>query len=101
VSQLTSKATTVVLNKCAGAITTFNDALGSLSAVSFTLTNSAIAATDVVVVSHKSGGTAGAYICGACSFGAGSCKITIFNVSGGSLSEALVLNFAVIKGVAA
>ena len=102
VTQLTSKATAVTLDKICGQITMHNASLTHQTPVSFTLTNSAIAADDVVVVSVKSGGTAGAYLVSAGAVAAGSCSITLFNCqTAGNLSEAVVLSFAVIKAVAA
>lgn len=102
VTQATSKSTGVTLNKICGEIVMNNASLGNKTAVAFTLTNSAIAATDVVAVSVKSGGTAGAYLVSAGAVAAGSCSITLYNAQGsGSLSEAVVLSFAVIKAVAA
>lgn len=98
VTQATSKATAFTLSKVAGKITTANDALAADTSVSSTWTNTAIAATDVVLVTHLSGGTVGAYAFNvAC--GAGSATLTITNRSTGSLSEALVLSFVVLKGV--
>ena len=73
-------------------------ALADAAEVSFTVTNTKIAATDVVVACHASAGTAGAYIVSANSIAAGSFKITVSNVSGGSLSEAIVINFVALKG---
>jgi hypothetical protein len=78
-----------------------NAALAAAAEVSFTLTNSTIGADDVVVVCIKSGATAGAYNAQVDAVAAGSCRIGVGNMSAGSLSEALVLNFVVIKGVAA
>ena len=101
VTQATSKSTGVTLNKVCGAITMNNAALGNNNSVSFTLTNSAIAATDVVAVSIKSGATAGGYLLLVDAVAAGSCQISLRNHSGGSLSEAVVISFAVIKAVAA
>lgn len=101
VAQLTSKATGVTLNKVAGAVTTFNDALAAGAEVSFVVTNSAVAATDVPVVAIKSGGTLGAYDVVVSAVAAGSFTITISNLTAGSLSEALVLSFVVIKAVVA
>ena len=102
VTQLTNKATAVTLNAICGQITMHNASLTHLNPVSFTLTNSAIAADDVVAVSVKSGGTAGAYLVSAGAVAAGSCSITLFNCqTAGNLSEAVVLSFAVIKAVAA
>ena len=48
--------------------------------------------------SGGSAGTAGAYIVSANSIASGSFKITVSNVSGGSLSEAIVINFVALKG---
>jgi hypothetical protein len=96
VTQLTDKSTGVTLNKSAGEITLNNAALANITNVSFTLTNSTISAKDVVVLSVSSGATAGAYNCWISSKTAGSCVITIRNLSGGSLSEAFVINFAII-----
>lgn len=98
VTQSTSKATAFTLSKVTGQITTAADALGADTSVSSTWTNTTIAATDIVAISHVSGGTVGAYAFNvAC--GAGSATLTITNRSTGSLSEALVLGFVVLKGV--
>jgi hypothetical protein len=96
VTQLTDKSTGVTLNKSAGQITLNGASLANITNVSFTLTNSTISAKDVVILSVSSGATAGAYNCWISSKTTGSCVITIRNLSGGSLSEAFVLNFAVI-----
>ena len=102
VTQLTSKSTGVTLNKITGQITMNNATLNRNSGVSFTMTNSFIAATDVVVVNIASGATLTAYIVGVTVLAAGSCSIHLHNMlSGTDLSEAVVLNFAVIKGAIA
>jgi len=102
VTQATSKSTGVTLDKVCGTITMHNATLTHQTPVAFTLTNSAIEATDVVAVCVKSGGTAGAYLVSAGAVAAGSCSITLFNCqTAGNLSEAVVLQFAVIKAVAA
>lgn len=101
VTQATNKSTAVTLNKVSGQITTNNAALASVTTVFFTLTNSAIAATDTISINLKGGNaTAATYSVRAEAIAAGSCIIVVKNDSGGSLSEALVLNFNVIKGVA-
>ena len=69
-------------------------------AVTFTLTNSVIEAGDRIVVNHRSGGTFGAYVCDARA-AAGSATVMLRNVTAGSLSEAVVLGFAVVKAVTA
>jgi hypothetical protein len=96
VTQLTNKSTGVTLNKSAGQITMNNAALANATNVTFTLTNSTISAKDVVVLSVASGATAGGYNCWISGKSTGSCTITLRNLSGGSLSEAVVINFVVI-----
>lgn len=98
VTQLTSRTTGVTLNKATGAITLFN-AAGSATAASFTVTNSAVAATDCVVVSVKSS-TTNKYNAFVSAVGAGSFEIT-FNTTGGTTVDSPVFNFAVVKAVAA
>jgi hypothetical protein len=100
VTQETDKATTVVLSKVCGQITMDDDALAAAAEVSFTVTNTTVAAGDVVLVNHSSGGTGGAYLAQANTIAAGSFKITVANLSAGSLSEAIVLTFIVFKAAA-
>lgn len=99
VTQATNKGTGVTLNKIVGQITTANDALGAGAFVGFQLSDSTIGATDLVYAQHISGGTLGSYRIAVDNISAGACAIRIQNVSGGSLSEALVIGFVVVKGV--
>lgn len=100
VTQLTSKSTGVTLNKLCGRIIMNNAQLNRGTSVSFTLTNSFIDTTDVVVVNIASGATAGAYVVTVEVIAAGSCNISLHNnASGVDYSEAVNLNFAVIKAV--
>jgi hypothetical protein len=98
VTQLTSKATAVTLNKQTGSITTNAASLAAATTVSFTLTNSTIEAGDVLILNHLSGGTAGAYTLNA-QCAAGSASINIRNVTAGALAEDIVIRYAVIKAV--
>lgn len=98
VTQATNKSTGVTLNKITGQITMNNAALAAATIVSFTLTNTTIASGDVLVLNHISGGTAGAYTLNAQS-GSGTASINVRNATAGSLSEAIVIAFAVIKAV--
>jgi hypothetical protein len=100
VTQATSKATAVTLNKKCGQITMHNASLAAATTVSFTLTNTTIVATDLLVLNHVSGGTAGSYLLNA-QAGAGSASINVRNVTAGALGEAIVIGFAVIKAVTA
>jgi len=100
ITQSTSKSTAVTLSTKCGQITMFNDALAGNTTVSFTLTNTTIAATDLLVLNHVSGGTAGAYLLNA-QCAAGSASINVRNVTSGSLSEAIKIGFALVKAVTA
>jgi hypothetical protein len=75
-----------------------NAALAADTTVSFTLTNTTIAATDLLVLNHVSGGTAGSYLSNA-QCAAGTASINVRNVTAGSLSEAIVIGFALVKAV--
>ncbi len=99
VTQLTSKSTPVTLNKRCGRITMSSANLANNAEVSFTLNNSTIAATDIIIPNMASGGTIGGYTFTISAKTAGSCVISVSNVSGGALAQAIVLDFAVIKSV--
>jgi hypothetical protein len=97
VTQLTDKSTAVTLNKSAGRITMNNASLTTATNATFTLNNSLISANDTVVLTISGGqATAGSYNVFANSLSAGSVSITLRNISGGTLSEAVVINFALI-----
>jgi hypothetical protein len=97
VTQLTDKSTGVTLNKSAGQITMSNATLNATTNVAFTLTNSTISAKDVVIV-NVAGGVASnvTYNCWVSGHSAGSCTFVLRNISAGNLSEAVVLNYAII-----
>lgn len=98
VTQATSKSTGVTLNKPCGDITMNNAALAAATSVPFQLLNSFVSsAADNVIINHVSGGTLGGYtIVGVCT--SGSIVFTVRNNTAGSLSEAIVIRFSVIKG---
>jgi hypothetical protein len=99
VTQATSKSTGVTLNKSAGRITMNNAALAATTSISFTLTNSLISTNDTIVLNISGGlATASTYNAWVDSLSAGSAVITLRNVSAGSLSEAIILNYAIIHG---
>jgi hypothetical protein len=95
VTQATSKSTAVTLNKPAGQITMNNATLNATTNVTFTLNNTFISANDVIVL-NVNGGTTAAYNVYTSVLGAGSASITLRNITAGALSEAVVLNFALI-----
>ena len=97
VTQLTDKSTAVTLNKSAGRITTNNASLGATTSVSFTLNNSFISANDTLIVTMSGGNaTDGTYNCWVNSLSAGSASLTLRNTSAGALTEAIIINFAII-----
>jgi hypothetical protein len=101
VTQITSRATGVTLNKVSGAITLIaavNAAVSLATAVTITVTNSSVAATDTIIVNQKSG--TDKYLINVTAVAAGSFAIT-FYTTGGTTNESPVFNFNLIKGVAA
>ena len=101
VTQATSKSTGVALNTSAGRITMNNAALAGGAVVSFILTNSLISTNDVVIVnvsSNTTGSAAGAYTTYVSYMAAGTCLISLRNLSATSYSEAVIINFAIIHG---
>jgi hypothetical protein len=99
VTQLTDKTTAVTLNKSAGRITMNNAALAATTNVAFTLNNNLISSNDVLIVNVSGGAaTAGTYNVFTSTLAAGSATIVLRNISAGSLSEAVVINYAIIHG---
>ena len=93
VTQATNRTTGVTINQPSGAITLFS-AAGSTTAATFTVTNSRVAATDVIILNQKSG--TDLYDLMVTAVAAGSFNIT-FRTTGGTTTETPVFNFAVIK----
>ena len=99
VTQLTSKATAVTANTSNIQITMNNAALAAGATVSFTLNNSLISPRDVLIVNVAGGNaTAGTYTTFVSTITTGSAVLSLYNISGGSLSEAVKLNVAIIHG---
>lgn len=96
VTQGTNRTTGVTLDTITGAITLIS-AAGSATPASFTVTNAAVAATDVIIVNQKSG--TDLYEIFVTAIAAGSFRITSFT-TGGTTTEQPVFNFCVLKGVA-
>ena len=100
VTQLTSKSTAVTLNKPAGRITMDAASLATATNATFTLNNSFISANDTVILTISGGqATPGSYNVFANALAAGSVSISLRNISGGPLAEAVVINFAIIHCV--
>ena len=97
VTQQTDKGTGVTINAASGQITLNNAALTTAPVAGFVVTNSAVAATDTVVV-NAVGNNVTNYVVGVGKVAAGSFTVFVQNISGNSRSDALVVNFAVING---
>lgn len=95
VTQATSRTTGVTLNNVCGAITLVS-AAGSATPASFTVTNSAVSATDTIILNQKSG--TDKYILLVTAVAAGSFQITAYT-TGGTTTEQPVINFSVMKAV--
>ena len=95
VTQITSKATAVTLNKSAGKITMDAASLGATTNVTFTLNNSLISVNDVLIL-NVYGGTSGSYNAWVSGLSAGAATITVRNITGSALAEAIAINFALI-----
>lgn len=97
VTQLTSKSTPVTANGRSGQITTNNASLGQSTAVTFTVNNTYVSATDVIILNIQSGATANTYNFTVSAVTNGSFNIQIRNFSNSARTDAIVINFAVIK----
>lgn len=97
VTQLTSKSTSVTLNTITGEITMSNAQLSGDTTVSFTLNNSTIANTDVIILNQVSDANIGLYsFNGKCN--SGNALISVHNLTNNNRSDAIIIRYAVIKG---
>jgi hypothetical protein len=95
VSQATSRTTSVTINKACGTIILFS-AAGTTSYTTFTVNNSLVAATDVIIVNARQ--STNLYETFVTEVGTGSFKIT-FRSTGGVATDSLFISFAIIKAV--
>lgn len=101
VTQITSSATGVTLNKVTGKITTVALTTAAGAEERFTVTDSAVAVGDVVVVATTYAG-AGTPMLGVVAVTAGTFDVVITNLhASAALNALMVINFAVVKAVAA
>ena len=100
VTQGVSKAEPVTLNRSAGTVTMNGALLAGTTSVTFTLNNRKISANDAVILSIVGGtATAGSYTLWVTGLAAGSATITLRNITGGNLSEAVVFNFVIVHAL--
>jgi hypothetical protein len=107
VTQATSRSTGVTFDtstnrgKLCGAITTNAASLAAAAQVTFTVTNKAVGANDVIILSIKSGSTTpGSTWATVTAVAEGSFNISLANLTAATADvAALVINFMVIKSV--
>ena len=99
VTQATNKSTAVTLNKPTGAITMNAASLGANTSVQFQMNNTFSAANDTIVLTPNATLVdMTSYQWGAATNGAGNVVIYLRNITAGALAQAVVFNFAIIKG---
>jgi hypothetical protein len=98
VTQATSKTTSVTINKITGIITMNNASLSASTTAIFSVNNSTVSAGDTVIATSQ-GGLSADYRATAFAVTSGAFKISITNL-GTTQSEAVLINFTVLKGAA-
>ena len=100
VTQTTSRATGVTINKVTGSITTDATSLAAGDSASFTVSNSAMVATDVPQVAIRSGATNKKTKVNVSAKASGSFEITVHNEDASTAETgAIIIDFVIIKGV--
>jgi hypothetical protein len=99
IAQATSRSTGVTLSKICGAITLFSTTTTAGLVSTFTVTNTLVLATDIVMVSIQS--ATGVYFVSITKTAAGSFNISAYTPAAVGTAETPIINFAVIKSVTA
>jgi len=101
VTQATSISTGVTCSAYSGVITTVSQTVAAAGEAEFTVTNSKVAATDVVVACIKTHTSAGSFIVATSAVADGSFKLQLTNLHASTAgNNVLVINFVVLKAVA-
>lgn len=101
VTQATSITTGVTCNAYSGVITTVSQTVAAAGEAEFTVTNSKVAATDVVLACIKTHTSAGSVIVAVSAVAAGSFKLQLTNLHASTAgNNVLVINFIVLKATA-
>lgn len=99
VTQSTDKTTAVSINKTCGQIVTASNELANGQLASFTVNNTTVVATDVIVANIAAGATVDTYDLTVTAVANNSFRIQLHNKTNTGRSDTLTINFAVIKGV--
>ncbi len=101
VTQATSITTGVTCSAYSGVITTVSQTVAAGAEAEFTVTNTNVAATDVVVACIKTHTSAGSFIVAVSAVAAGSFKLHLTNLHASTAgNNVLVINFIVLKASA-
>jgi hypothetical protein len=101
VTQATSITTGVTCNAMTGVITTVSQTVAAGAEAEFTVTNSQVAATDVVVACIKTHTSGGTFAVDVSAVAAGSFKLRLTNLHASAAGDnVLVINFMVLKATA-
>jgi hypothetical protein len=101
VTQATSITTGVTCSAYSGVITTVSQTVAAGAEAEFTVTNTNVAATDVVVACIKTHTSAGSFIVAVSAVAAGSFKLHLTNLHASAAgNNVLVINFIVLKASA-
>lgn len=101
VTQATSITTGVTCNALSGVITTVSQTVAAGAEADFVVTNSQVAATDIVVACIKTHTSAGSFMVAAVAVAAGQFTLRLTNLHASAAGDnVLVINFFVIKATA-
>ena len=98
VTQATGKSTNVTLNKPSGRVTMNNASLAAGASVVFQINNTIVAGQDTAILAPNG---SGAYRAEIAYMATGGFGVRVTNVTAGALSDALNINFTIIKGALA
>jgi hypothetical protein len=101
VTQLTSITTGVTCNAYSGVITTVSQTVAAAAEADFVVTNSKVAATDVIVACIKTHTSAGSFIVAPVAVANGQFTLRLTNLHASQAGDnVLVINFLVLKAAA-
>ena len=103
VTQITNRATGVTINSICGQITTDDTSLAAEASAKFTVTNSSVAEGDVIALSFRDAVALNTDVV-VTDTAAGTFELTVINnnvAAGTAETGAIIINFVVIKAVAA
>jgi hypothetical protein len=101
VTQASSITTGVTCSAYSGVITTVSQTVAAGAEAEFTVTNTLVEATDVVVACIKTHTSAGSFIVATSAVAAGSFKLHLTNLHASTAgNNVLVINFVVLKATA-